>query len=290
MTINHITVAAYYRIFIGSIFENYKRILYLDCDLLVLDDVSKLYNIDLNDCCCAAAINLGMTYFNKESKLYSEVLEYMTDTLKIGNMDSYFNSGVMVFDLEKMREKKYEEQMIEVAKINNKYMHDQNVLNSVLQNDYYRLDFRWNYQWHVRYKYPDYKKQMGELAVEYDNARNNPGIIHYLTPTKPWNNEDWEFSDLYWKYVANTPLEQLLIIKKDNKKTISSKKTGDAGNIDYIKRITNQSTIIRELTDANLELERQLELIEQSYSYKIGRAITLIPRRIMAVVKRGEKE
>jgi len=77
------------------------------------------------------------------------------------------------------------------------------------------LSFRWNYQWHVRYKYKDYNVQMSEeLLRDYEAARESPGIIHYLTPTKPWNDAGREFSELFWKYAEGTPYEKELLDKR----------------------------------------------------------------------------
>ena len=45
---NHASIANYYRLFIPIIFENYTKLLYLDCDLLICRDVSQLYNTNLD--------------------------------------------------------------------------------------------------------------------------------------------------------------------------------------------------------------------------------------------------
>ena len=51
----HFSVVTYYRIFISSLFPQYDKVLYLDCDLVVLGDVSELYHIDLGDNILGAA-------------------------------------------------------------------------------------------------------------------------------------------------------------------------------------------------------------------------------------------
>ena len=45
----------YYRFFIARLFPQYEKILYLDCDIIVLGDISKLYNTDISDKYVAAA-------------------------------------------------------------------------------------------------------------------------------------------------------------------------------------------------------------------------------------------
>ena len=50
----HFSIVTYYRLFIASLFPQYDKILYLDCDLVVLGDISKLYNTELEDNILAA--------------------------------------------------------------------------------------------------------------------------------------------------------------------------------------------------------------------------------------------
>ena len=42
--IYHFSIVTYYRLFIASLFPQYDKIIYLDCDLVVLGDISELYN------------------------------------------------------------------------------------------------------------------------------------------------------------------------------------------------------------------------------------------------------
>ena len=51
----HFSITTYYRLFIASLFPEYKKVIYLDCDLVVLGDISKLYSIELGDNILGAA-------------------------------------------------------------------------------------------------------------------------------------------------------------------------------------------------------------------------------------------
>src|SRR5690606_18465225 len=74
------------------------------------------------------------------------IMEYMRSVLNIDSLESYFNSGVLVMDVQKLIARNAMPEFLEVARRNNKYFHDQNVLNSVLQGDVHFLDPGWNYQ------------------------------------------------------------------------------------------------------------------------------------------------
>lgn len=59
----HITVATYYRLLIPYLLpEDVEKILYLDCDMLVLDSITDFYNIDLSKTNVAAVIDMFSGY------------------------------------------------------------------------------------------------------------------------------------------------------------------------------------------------------------------------------------
>ena len=85
--IYHFSLAAYYRLFIESMFPQFKKILYLDCDIVVLGDVSKLWEIDLGDNMLAGVVE-GFVASTKEFR------EYAQKAVGV-NPDRYINSGIL---------------------------------------------------------------------------------------------------------------------------------------------------------------------------------------------------
>ena len=60
------SIAAYARLFIGSMLpEDVKKVLYLDCDTLVLDSISSLYETVLGDC-IIGGVRDAFSYLNKK--------------------------------------------------------------------------------------------------------------------------------------------------------------------------------------------------------------------------------
>ena len=96
----HFSVAAYYRIFIATLFPQYDKVLYLDCDLVVLGDISKLYHTEIGNCILGAAQE-QFVQVTKEFKLYTE------NAVGV-NPDGYVNSGVLLMNLKAFRENKIE--------------------------------------------------------------------------------------------------------------------------------------------------------------------------------------
>jgi len=85
----HFSVVTYYRLFIASLFPQYEKVIYLDCDLVVLGDVSQLYNIVMyyTD---RFEIQLGSTEeLDYKIKYLAYALESLTD--KSGLIDLTFD-------------------------------------------------------------------------------------------------------------------------------------------------------------------------------------------------------
>ncbi|XP_071721384.1 probable galacturonosyltransferase-like 4 [Rutidosis leptorrhynchoides] len=92
----------YARIYLPDIIPaNVKRIIYLDSDLVVVDDIEKLWRVDLQDKVLAAPeyCHANFTqYFNDNFWNEPELQKIFS-----GKDPCYFNTGVMVLDVEKWR-------------------------------------------------------------------------------------------------------------------------------------------------------------------------------------------
>ncbi len=123
----------WYRWFFSSFIKNIDRILYMDCDVLIMKDISEIYNMNMH---WKTIAWWYVTYpFNYKTKLYW--------------INQYFNSGVLLFDA-----KKYDANNITVKKmeeINKKYSKyymwwDEEKMNILLNNDIYITKQWMNYQ------------------------------------------------------------------------------------------------------------------------------------------------
>ena len=92
---DYYTLTIYYRLFIPSIFHQYDKVLYLDCDMVAKGDIAKLYNIDLGDNIVGACREEVMTMVQAFGR-YSE------DCLGVDRKD-YFNSGLLLINCKKYK-------------------------------------------------------------------------------------------------------------------------------------------------------------------------------------------
>ena len=202
------TEAMYYRFFIPQLFADYKKVVYLDCDIIVNCDIAELYNTDMEGkgiCAQAGAIREPLIDWDRE---------YIEGTLKISIL-KYFNSGVLVFDLQKISNDDFLNKCIEYLKLlKNPPLPDQDVLNLFFKDNVRYLDFAFNFSWRAVH----FDKKMEDLLEDeardnYLDTLKNFKIIHYAGKYKPWKSPELSYADYFWKYARKTPFYEELIYR-----------------------------------------------------------------------------
>lgn len=195
--------AIYYRLFIPSLFPEYHKAIYIDSDIVLLDDIANLYNIDLEGNMIGAVPD-GVVHDSKELQRYVEVNDGVDG-------DKYFNSGVLLIDLDKFREEKVEERFINVlTKYNcDTVAPDQDYLNILCKGKVKYLPISWD-------KMPDYCEHLDESEIH---------LIHYNMFRKPWHYDDVEYQDIFWKFAKETKYYDAL--QKELKSYTDEQKVAD---------------------------------------------------------------
>lgn len=183
-----------YRLLLFSkLFQNYRRMLYLDCDIIVTGDVGELFDMDLEGKSAAGVEDVGfrwLAYTKRaiflDNKPYN-VLNYCTDVLGIKDPGGYVNAGVLLFDLEKCRQKVSFRDVVETLHSRNFFYNDQDVLNILLEGNIKQVDCKWNYMNNIAFYLECDRKEFRELYL--DLYREDYRIIHYISAKKPWNGE-----------------------------------------------------------------------------------------------------
>ena len=186
----HFSVVTYYRLFIASLFPQYDKIVYLDCDLVVLGDVSELYRTDLGDNILAAAPE----QFVRSTE---EFRKYAEKALGV-DPDGYVNAGVLVINLEQFRKNKIEEQFVQLITDYDFDLldPDQAYLNYLCQNKIYGLPNGWN------------KEPMPYACQGKKN------IVHYALYKKPWQYDDVIDGEYFWRYAEKSPFYEVILQRK----------------------------------------------------------------------------
>ncbi len=173
-THKYISIATYYRLRLATLLPNIKRIVYFDCDMVINASLKELFYTELGDNVIA-----GVKDINKR------MLE---------QNPNYINAGMVLFDLEKIREENIEQKFydytnehFETIKVG-----DQEIINEVLKNRIKIVDDNWNVQ--------------SSNFTNRSSYTSNPKVIHYVARKKPWHFASFSYHrDYYFKYLQLTP-------------------------------------------------------------------------------------
>lgn len=203
----HLSVETYYRLIIPEIMPNYHKILYLDCDMVVDHDVAELYDMDLDGNIIGAAKDIDVT--GQMNLNQNNWKEYATETLGLDCPYDYFQAGVLILDLDRLRNTATSEDMIQLALKNTFRCHDQDVMNIICKNNVFYIPQQWNtlmnWQEPGRSRMDIMKMAPRMLYTEYMNARKTPYVIHFAGYQKPWDTVDCDFSEYFWEYAKLSP-------------------------------------------------------------------------------------
>lgn len=197
-TSGHISKAAYFRLDIANILpKTINKVIYLDVDLLVLKDIAELWQFDLEGKPLAAVPDYGIMASKRLMQQKKKVIG-----LPLNNF--YFNSGVLIMDLQQWRKYNYAEQVIKLAAEGNLPHHDQDALNKVFMEKWIPLSLKWNVIPPVFNLFPKILMK-NDLRVNAVNARKHKAILHFAGRYKPWEFAlKKDFNDQYYYYLGRT--------------------------------------------------------------------------------------
>ena len=198
---NHISLASYNRIFLSTVISNkIDKILYLDCDLVVLKDIQSFFEFNLDDYYLGAVREI----VNDEAK----------QRLELGEEYHYFNAGVQIINLKKWRLDKFEDILINfiLNKTEKIVYHDQDTMNYCARGKWLELSYHHNAT-HFFY-FPDkYSSSYLDISDSmYEDVKKNPIVVHYTSQSKPWQLDCLHpRKNLYFQYQLT--FKQLLFSK-----------------------------------------------------------------------------
>lgn len=178
--VNHITSAAYYRLFLPYVINEVDKCLYVDCDILVRGSVMPLFEMNTDGCCIMGAYDNAAEYYAK----------------KIG-VATYCNSGVLIMNFEEIRKRYPLDSFISLlseALSNNVFlMGDQDIINLLFKDSLSMFPNEYNYQKHLN--------KIRTMLFHRESIRNAV-IVHFITNDKAWNpTHFYPYTFEYYKYL-----------------------------------------------------------------------------------------
>lgn len=201
----YVSKAALFKFDIANVLPTLNKVLYLDGDIVVNSDLSELYNIDIENVYAGVVKDLICIVRDKDHERI--------------NQPTYWNSGVMLLNLEKIRNNNIPDAL---KTVNLQYSfdkhHDQDTLNRVFNQEVKYLSPKYNYFTF----YQDYKDKDLQLVFELSKEevkaiRKNAAIIHYAG-SKPWKNKNALYSKLWLQYYNELPYKDEIKYEKKIKK------------------------------------------------------------------------
>lgn len=196
------SVAAYTRLFTPQLLPEMHKILYLDCDTLVFGSILELLETELGDYSCAA-VSEPISALHKKN-------------VGLDASDNYFNSGVMLIDLNRWRQTGAVEKFLDcICRHKGRVPYvDQGVINEVFRGEIMTLPTRYNVStFYFDFSYKEAQRyRAGEIAYsksEVETAKREPTIVHYnssfLTP-RPWiKNSTHPYAPQWESFCERTP-------------------------------------------------------------------------------------
>lgn len=162
--------------------EDCEKVMFLDCDIVVKDDVLKMTSMMDGKPICAIRDYTIPSFGQRFSEKVPEWLNHCKAAM-------YFNSGVFTADMKYWRENKISRKLCEHIENEPETCRwpGQDPFNFTFANNWHEIDLAWNVQTGA----PDRLRRLGADEIEfldesYESIRRRAKIIHF-TGNKPWN-------------------------------------------------------------------------------------------------------
>lgn len=197
-------IDCYSRILIPELKKDLDKAIYLDSDTIALDDISELWNEDLNGKSIGVILDLG---------LFKGALKNFTKVLKGSPSHPYFSGGVYVMDCKKWRDNNISQVLLSMAK---QYKHQLFIIIEELLSLYFKEDYQ---LLSSRYGFIDANGLQEDKMLlcklntsSLRDMRKNICFMHFAGASKPWQSYKTQvlqratfYVDNFWYFASLTP-------------------------------------------------------------------------------------
>lgn len=187
---NRISNACYYKLSIAELLPHLDKVIYIDVDTMIRQDLCEMYDIDISDYYIGGVLGL-YHYFQARN---------LIDKLQIPTIDNYINTGVMLMNLKKIRDERMEEKLKSFI---GTLPDDQDIMNKVYYGKIKLIHPKWNLT------LVSLRSWVGADAIYprivSEEAYNNPAIMHFAGELKPWQYYNIFLSHEWMTYHIHSP-------------------------------------------------------------------------------------
>lgn len=259
----------YHRLMLPSLLPEVEKCICLDTNLVVLRDLSKLYQINIDGQYLAGV--RAAEYYWPDQRVNRKI-----ETLELPSIEQYIDTGVLLMNLAKMRND-HMEQIFEALIHRNFDDQEQDVLNKACYGKIRLLPPRYNLMTDYDLLAEDsYKRQlrlqMAYTLAEWNNALERPVIIHYKGELGPWNDLSIDYSEQWWKIAAKLPFFQDVFMQCIPDLQVSARRG--------YSKIQLEKEVQYLKDEMEVQKAEAVNAVKSTVTFKVGAAAVYIPRMI----------
>jgi len=196
---------------IPGLFPQYDKMIYLDGDILVKDDLTEFFNIDISNFYLGAVSDFpALKWIHSNKRMYQK---------------DYFNSGVLLLNTKLMINNNFEERAFQIKDENYdlKYFMDQDVFNLITEENVFYFHIKYNAMINIYKSFfsdiiAEFNLHYNTLYDSYDDLYHDTVIVH-LPSIKPWIYKNVFYHNEWMQYFKQSPFKDLkLKLKSYNKR------------------------------------------------------------------------
>lgn len=202
------------RVFLADIMPKYNKVIDLDSDMIIRQDIGELFETDISKYYIAGVQDLFVFYSYYGSYINGKFKTYLKEKINLDNVRDYVNAGCLIFNLEKIRRDYPLPDILDIISEKNFDILEQDTFNYIFKNNILHIDMSWNYlvdSINV-VGYAD-KGAPCDLKILHDKAEENIKIIHYAAPEKPWDFPENPYAIEFWECARRTPYYSCLLYR-----------------------------------------------------------------------------
>lgn len=204
----HVTCTGLLRFDIPDLFPQHDKIIYLDSDIIVTTDLTEMYHLDLKNTYAGVIKDIGSQVCIAEEK--KPVVHGNT------HLKNYFNSGVMLLNAKKNRNEHLREKLYHAVTQHPEFIWiDQDALNLLYNENVTFLPIKYNCAPADALSLEIINEIYGTHYISHEELYNDAIILHYTTPTKPWNSKFGFKRDTWISYYQSSPFNDLPLTHND---------------------------------------------------------------------------
>ncbi len=229
------TLTIYFRLFLADMFPQYDKGIYLDSDIVVPGDISRLYDTQLpEDKAFAACPDLSVQHI-------PILVNYFENAVGVPSME-YINSGVLVMNFKFFREHDFSRRFLELL---DKWHFDsvapdQDYLNAMCAGRIVYLDKSWDV-----------------MPNKSGDTLKSPNLIHYNLFDKPWCVSGVQYEEYFWKYAERSAYYSDILKHKESytEDKIEADRQGLATLIDRADKLVNADVTFKKLSEKGVRIK-----------------------------------